>query len=199
MGDGVGLPGGHFGKRAVAVGRGHGMHAGRLARHDVALVVADVDAMGRVGSRLPRGVQQGGGVGLGICRGVAADGDHALGVQAQVLDDRQGEVFHFVGDDAPAIAVLFQDAQQLGHAREEAGEHGHFGFIVLQELAPACFVFWMVGQHVEAGSQQPARALRGHGAQGLVGQGLQPLAAALLVGRRRKVGGGVRQGAVEIE
>src|SRR5690606_4018920 len=71
--------------------------------------------------------------------------------------------------------------------------------VVLQELAPVYLVLGVVGQHVQACPQQAAGALRSHGAQGFVGQGAKPLAVVLLIGCRSQVGGGIGQGAVEIE
>src|SRR5690606_17125428 len=101
LGDGVGLPGDGVGERAIAVGRYDGGHARRLARDDVALVVADVDATDGRAARLPGGVQQGLGVRLGVRGGVAADRDRAAGFEPEVADDRPRQVFDLVGHDTP--------------------------------------------------------------------------------------------------
>lgn len=89
--------------------------------------------------------------------------------------------------------------QQVFHAGEKNGVHGDVGRVVIQELLLARLVFGGVGREPQGHAQQAARAMRGHGAQLFIGQGGQAAAQALLIGRRRQVGGGIGQGAVEIE
>lgn len=85
VGDQVRLPAG-YGRvlRAIAVGRHHGGHAGGLAGLYVALVVAHVKAVLRLEAGFLGGVEQGGGMRLGMAGGVSAHGDGAGLLQAQV-------------------------------------------------------------------------------------------------------------------
>lgn len=89
--------------------------------------------------------------------------------------------------------------QQVGDPWEQpAFACGAFR-VVGDELQAGGLIGFIAGHQAQRYAQQAARALGGHRAQLFVGQGLHAAARALAVGRRGQVGGGIGQGAVEVE
>ena len=130
---------------------------------------------------------------------VAADQHGTLARQVQEFDDRQGQVGDLIGDDTPGHAPVADIGQQLLDAREQLAVHRRAGGVVFQELQAGGLVVRMTRLQVQRHAQQASRALGRHGTQRLVSHWLQAAAGALPVRGGCQVGGGVGQGAVEIE
>ena len=194
----VGVPVLRLDGAAVAPGAGDRAHAGGAAGLDVAQVVADVPAGFRRQVQAAGRFQQGGGVGFRVRHGVA--GDYAGGGgEANLADQRVGEAGRLVGDHAPGQAQCAQPIQQRGDAVEQAAFHRQRGFVVVEKAGFQGLVAAFAGGDAIRGADHAARASGSRGAQYLVGGRGEAGAGAHQVDGGRQVGGGVGQGAVEVE
>ena len=184
---------------AVAVLHGHRMHAGRLGCEDVAQVVAEVEAFSGRDPYLAGRMQQRGGMGLQVGRGVAAHhAGRTLG-QTQLRNDRDRECNGLVGDDSPGHAAGLDLREQFLNAGKQPRMHADGGAVIGDEFHAHRLVACVFGDHAKPLAQQAARAAgsvcthRIHRQHGFAAVGEH------LVERSAEVRRGVGQGSIEIE
>ena len=83
-------------------------HANGMGGDDIALGIADIEAVGRGCPGDLAGKVHGRRVGFGLGGGVAADDAGSTRAQVKAFKEWLGESGGFVGDNAPAFTVLFQ-------------------------------------------------------------------------------------------
>ena len=125
IGHGICEPGFCLGRRAVAVRNGDGGHASCFARHDIALIVTNVNAVIRREAGFLGGIQEWGRMGLGLTDSVTTNGDGTFAIESQVAHDGQRQMLDFIGYDTPLKPVVFQGGQQFRDTREKPGQHCH--------------------------------------------------------------------------
>ena len=170
-----------------------------MAGLDIAFVVAYVKALLWGQAQPGGGLQQWGGVGLGVRGRVATHHRLGAGEQRHGLRQRVGEAAVLVGDHSPGQAVVAQALDQVVHAMEDLGALRQTGFVVGEELFLEGRKIGVLWGHTEGAFQHSPGSSACHGAVVLQGQGGQAAVGAHFVCSSAQVGGAVDQGAVQIE
>ena len=183
----------------VAVGCRNAHHACRMRGDDVALVVADVQAIfGRDTDQVGR-MQQGRGVRLGMRRRVAADNAAGARVDTGCMRNRHGEPRGFIGDDSPRLLSMFKCGDDFVHTVEPA--RVYTDCCVVGDIK--FFTHWMVvrvfRRHVESGHKHAACAARYVRAHRLCRERRHAAPIAHRIDSYGHIGRGVSEGTVEIE
>ena len=142
------------------------------------------------------------GVGLGRGREVGPDHGVEVAGEVQGLEDGRGQAGQLVGADGQPGAGGAQGLKALRHAGEGPGEVGAVEVVVGDEALEEGLQGRPLDTQslgLEAALEEAPGAVADQAAALVKGQGGDPFFGQQVVEGRHKVGGGVHQGAVQVE